>query len=177
VFLVFVDRRRFGRVTLVTAGDYRSSPTLMRMGPEPLTDAFNRSAFERQIAGARTPIKATLLNQRAVAGLGNIYADETLHRALIHPARRELTSAEVGRLHKSIRTVLAAAVRHRGTSFSLHRDGLLPAGSFGRHLRVFQRERAPCLSCGSSVAKIRLGGRSTYYCPSCQVPKIECNVL
>lgn len=169
VLLVFVDRRRFGRVTLVPRGHYQSSPTLMGMGPEPLTDAFNRGAFERQIAVARTPIKATLLNQRAVAGIGNIYADEVLHRARIHPARRELTSAEVGRLHKSIRTVLAAAIRHRGTSFSLHRDGLLPAGSFGRYLRVFQREGAPCRSCDALIAKIRLGGRGTYYCPTCQV--------
>lgn len=171
VLLIFVDRRRFGRVSVVARGDYRRSPTLMRMGPEPLSSAFSQTDFERQLDDTRAPIKAVLLNQRAVAGIGNIYADEVLHRARIHPARRQLTAADAGRLHKAIRTVLAAAVRHRGTSFSLHRDGLLPPGAFGRYLRVFQRAGDPCRSCRTPIARILLGGRGTYFCPSCQVPE------
>jgi formamidopyrimidine-DNA glycosylase len=170
VLLIFVDRRRFGRASVVRRGDYRSSPTLMKMGPEPLSSRFNRRAFERYLAGAKAPIKAVLLSQRAVAGLGNIYADEVLHRAGIHPARRRLNSAETGRLYKAIRAVLAAAVRYRGTSFSLHRDGLLPPGAFGRYLRVFQRAGVPCRSCETPIAKVRLAGRSTYFCPACQAP-------
>jgi formamidopyrimidine-DNA glycosylase len=170
VLLIFADRRRFGRVSVVRRGDYRSSPTLMKMGPEPLSIHFDRKGFERHLAGAKAPIKAVLLSQRAVAGLGNIYADEVLHRAGIHPARTQINPDNTSRLYKAIRTVLAAAVRHRGTSFSLHRDGLLPPGSFGRYLRVFQRAGHPCRSCETPVAKIRLVGRTTYFCPACQAP-------
>jgi formamidopyrimidine-DNA glycosylase len=168
LLLVFVDRRRFGRVSVVPRGDYHGSPTLLRMGPEPLSGGFSRNAFERQLGKARAPIKAVLLNQRVVAGIGNIYADEVLHRARIYPGRRQVTTAEAVRLHTAIRTVLGAAVRHRGTSFSLHRDGLLPPGSFGRHLRVFQRAGAPCRSCGTAIEKIQVASRTTYFCPSCQ---------
>jgi len=169
VHLVFVDRRRFGRVSFVRRGDYAGSPTLARMGPEPLSAAFTKSAFGHQLRATKAPIKSLLLNQRLVAGIGNIYADEVLHRAGIHPDRRRLTPLEAGRLHRAIRSVLAAAIHHRGTSFSLHRDGLLPPGNFGRHLRVFQRAGQGCRKCGAPILKVRLARRSTYFCPKCQV--------
>jgi formamidopyrimidine-DNA glycosylase len=177
LLLIFVDRRRFGRVSVVRRGDYRSSPTLMRMGPEPLSSRFNRRAFERHLGGAKATVKSVLLGQRAVAGLGNIYVDEVLHRARIYPGRRQVTSAEAGRLYKAIRTVLSAAVRHRGTSFSLHRDGLLPPGAFGRYLRVFQRTGTPCRSCRTPIARLRLTGRTTYFCPTCQAPTAYGSVI
>lgn len=166
--LVFVDRRRFGRIGLVPAGRYERFPTLMAMGPEPLTPDFERSTFERQLARAKAPIKAVLLNQRVVAGIGNIYADEVLYRARLHPSRRDLRPEETKQLFQSIRSVLRSAVLHRGTSFSLHRDGLLPPGQFGPLLRVFRRADEPCRNCAAPIAKTRVAARTTYFCPNCQ---------
>lgn len=114
--LIFVDRRRFGRMTLTRPGSYTAHPTLATMGPEPLSKAFRLGDFECALARRRAPIKAVLLNQEMVAGIGNIYADEVLHRARIHPARRQMASSEVRRLFNAIRSTLAAAIRFRGTS-------------------------------------------------------------
>jgi formamidopyrimidine-DNA glycosylase len=109
-----------------------------------------------------------LLDQTVVAGLGNIYVDEALHRAAIHPATIGLTFAEASRLTTAIKTLLRRAITKRGTSFSLHRDGLVPPGDFYAELRVFDQTGRPCTTCKTPIVKIRLGGRGTHLCPRCQ---------
>lgn len=166
--LVFVDMRRFGTLQVVEPGDYGGLPTLSAMGPEPLSDAFAKGAFALAVAGSGTPIKALLLAQKAVAGLGNIYVDEALHRAGIHPGQRGVDKRKAALLHKAIRDVVAEAITGRGTTFSLYRDGHLAEGSFYESLLVFDRKGKPCHSCGSLIEKTRLAGRGTHFCPTCQ---------
>ncbi len=166
--LTFVDMRRFGTLQVVRPGKYGDIPTLATMGPEPLSDEFRLEPFMAASARAGTPIKALLLGQKAVAGLGNIYVDEALHRAGIHPGTRGITSIGATALHRAIRDVLTEAIANRGTTFSLYRDGHLNEGNHYRELRVFDRTGQPCRACGTPVEKIRLAGRGTHYCPSCQ---------
>jgi formamidopyrimidine-DNA glycosylase len=165
--LYFNDPRRFGWLHVVPAGDYRTIPTLAAMGPEPLSPQFDLAVFARQLARART-LKPLLLSQKVVAGLGNIYVDEALYLAGLHPQRGALSKAEAERLHAAIREVLRQGIAHRGTTFKDYRDGL---GRYGTHqdfLRVFAREGETCLACGTPIVKTRVSGRGTYYCPVCQ---------
>ncbi len=166
--LVFVDRRRFGRALVVPRGVYSALPTLCKLGPEPLSVAFDRREFARVTNSPRMAIKSRLLDQRVVAGLGNIYVDESLFLARLHPAQRGLNRAQAYRLHRCIRLVLERAIRARGTSFSLHRDGLMRGGSYLPWLQVFGRQGHDCYRCGAEIVKVRLGGRGTHYCPICQ---------
>jgi formamidopyrimidine-DNA glycosylase len=165
--LVFVDRRRFGTLKVVAAGDYSSLPTLAAMGPEPLSPQFRLNRFSELVASSRA-IKSVLLDQRVVAGLGNIYVDEALHHAGIHPATRGLSSRQARRLHSQIRRVLRDAIAHRGTTFSLYRDGLMKEGDYRSYLRVFGRNGLPCKACGAQIIKSRMAGRGTHFCPTCQ---------
>ncbi|EKP94402.1 bifunctional DNA-formamidopyrimidine glycosylase/DNA-(apurinic or apyrimidinic site) lyase [Thermaerobacter subterraneus] len=191
--LRFSDVRRFGRLYLLpdnplarargrpakrrAGGTVPEGPHggtglqgLYTLGPEPLSRRFGAAELGRRLAGRRAPIKAVLLDQRVVAGLGNIYADEALFRARIHPARPagSLTGQEVARLARAIRSVLREAVAAGGTTFSDYRDGLGREGRFGRRLAVYDREGLPCPRCGTPVAALRLAGRTSHYCPRCQ---------
>ncbi|MNY17031.1 Formamidopyrimidine-DNA glycosylase [compost metagenome] len=163
----FNDPRRFGWLQVVSPGDYRQIPTLARMGPEPLSPDFALAPFARRMARART-LKPLLLNQTVVAGLGNIYVDEALHLARLHPERGALTRAESKRLHAAIQEVLRHGVEHRGTTFRDYRDGMGAYGTNQDFLRVFGREQEPCPVCGTPIVKTWLGGRGTHYCPRCQ---------
>ena len=141
-----------------------------RLGPEPLDAAFTAAKLRETLSGRRAPIKAVLLDQRAIAGIGNIYADEALFAARIHPLRPAggLSEAEVRRLHRAIRRVLNDALDNRGSSF---RDYVDAAGREGRHqlrVKVFRRTGQPCYVCGAEIARIKVGGRSTHFCPHCQ---------
>lgn len=169
--LVFVDRRRFGVLQVVHAGDYRAFPTLLAMGPEPLSRDFQLAAFAAALESGTGAIKARLLNQRLIAGLGNIYVDEALHRARIHPTATRVDRRAATRLHHAIRHILQYAISRRGTTFSLFRDGLLREGDFARFLRVFGREGQPCIRCRATIAKTQVGGRGTHFCPRCQAPQ------
>ncbi|QIA26446.1 bifunctional DNA-formamidopyrimidine glycosylase/DNA-(apurinic or apyrimidinic site) lyase [Thermaerobacter sp. PB12/4term] len=188
--LRFSDVRRFGRLYLMPDNPLaraRSRPAgrragregthagtglrgLYTLGPEPLSRRFGAAELGRRLAGRRAPIKAVLLDQRVVAGLGNIYADEALFRAGLHPARPagSLTGQEVARLARAIRGVLREAVAAGGTTFSDYRDGLGREGRFARRLAVYDREGHPCPRCGTPVAALRLAGRTSHYCPRCQ---------
>jgi formamidopyrimidine-DNA glycosylase len=166
--LVFVDVRRFGRLAVVAPRSYASFPTLVGMGPEPLSADFTLARFVEQTSRAGAPIKSRLLGQKLVAGLGNIYADEALHRARIHPAAQKLSRTQGRQLHSAIREILAAAVERRGTTFSLYRDGLMNEGDYVQRLRVFRRTGRRCRRCPSAIARTVVGGRSTHYCPNCQ---------
>ncbi len=170
--LYFHDPRRFGRILCVDQGDYREIPLLKAMGPEPLSEAFRFEAFYQGLRASLRPLKALLLDQRLVAGLGNIYADEALHRAGLHPARpgASLEEGEARRLYRTIREVLGEALALGGSTLGdrtyQQPDG--KPGSFQARHRVYARAGLPCLSCGTPILRLRLAGRGTHFCPRCQ---------
>jgi formamidopyrimidine-DNA glycosylase len=168
--LRFVDTRKFGRLSLVAP--LHLTALDKRLGPEPLRDDFTPQVLREALRGRRTKLKPFLLDQRRLAGLGNIYADESLFLAGLHPEREagSLTPDEVARLHAAIRHVLAAAIGNRGTSLSdaEYRDATGEKGRHLEHLAVFRRTGQPCPRCGQAIQRIRLGGRSTHFCPRCQ---------
>ena len=166
--LAFRDVRRFGRMAVVDKGDYAKIPTLAMLGPEPLSDEFDPDTFADVLARTNSPIKPFLLSQRPVAGVGNIYADEALWQAGIHPRSRRVGRSRAHLLHEAIRAVLAASIEREGTTF---RDFQMVNGESGRNvdfLHAYGREGLPCSRCGAELRKIVLGGRGTTYCPSCQ---------
>ncbi|HEX2049613.1 MAG TPA: bifunctional DNA-formamidopyrimidine glycosylase/DNA-(apurinic or apyrimidinic site) lyase [Actinomycetota bacterium] len=166
--LAFRDPRRFGRIAVVPAGDYGAIPTLAMLGPEPLSDDFDPDAFAADLARTRAPVKPYLLSQRPVAGVGNIYADEALWRARIHPASRRVGPRRALALHAAIRDVLSEAIEREGTTF---RDYRMVDGSSGRNvsfLVAYGQEGQPCPRCSTPLRKVVLGGRGTTYCPRCQ---------
>jgi formamidopyrimidine-DNA glycosylase len=168
--LVFRDVRRFGCVAVVEAGAYGPLPTLARLGPEPLSDGFDPDRFARALAATRSPVKPFLLSQRPVAGIGNIYADEALWLARVHPASRRVGRGRAHALHAAIREVLAAAILREGTTF---RDFRMVNGESGRNadfLVAYGQAGRACPRCGpgAALARMVLGGRGTTFCPACQ---------
>src|SRR5918996_278077 len=166
--LAFRDPRRFGRLAVVAAGDYSAIPTLALLGPEPLSDEFDPDEFASALKKTRAPIKPYLLSQRPVAGVGNIYADEALWRARIHPLSRRVGTARALDLHGAIRSVLAEAIQREGTTF---RDYQMVNGESGRNapfLVAYGQADRPCPRCATPLKKITLSGRGTTYCPRCQ---------
>jgi formamidopyrimidine-DNA glycosylase len=165
--LRFQDQRKFGRMWLV----HDPCVVLGGLGPEPLTDDFTPDIFVRLISQRSGMLKPLLLNQSFLAGLGNIYTDETLFRARLHPRRKanSLNEAEIVRLYHAIRQVLCEAITGQGTTF----DGVYQrvngaSGSFQDSLLVYGRAGEPCRKCGTPIERIVLGGRGTYFCPHCQ---------
>jgi formamidopyrimidine-DNA glycosylase len=168
--LRFDDQRKFGKIYLMAADGTEANLPWARLGPEPLNDSFTPTSLQDALRGRTARIKPLLLDQSTVAGLGNIYVDEALHLARVHPERRAptLTRAEVTRLHGAIRSVLLAAVEGRGTTFSSYRDVEGRSGRFQDALRVFHRAGRACPRCGATVRRLVVGGRGTYICPRCQ---------
>jgi formamidopyrimidine-DNA glycosylase len=167
--LLYVDPRTFGETALLSKGDYRPLRGLHTMGPEPLDDDFTPARMASLLKG-RCTVKSALLNQSKVAGIGNIYADEMLHKAGINPLHRldELDAEDKKRLHRAMREVLTEAIHRGGSSVSDYVDLKGEKGSFQHIHRVYRREGECCLSCGNSICKTRIAGRSSYYCPGCQ---------
>ena len=165
VRITFNDARRFGAMDLMPTGaDHR---LLQGIGPEPLSNDFNETCLAHRLANRRTPIKSALLDQKTVAGLGNIYVCEVLFRAGIHPARQACdTDAAV--LVPLIRTVLDEAIKAGGSSLRDYRQTDGELGYFQHHFRVYDRENQPCLTCGTPVQRIVQSGRSSFFCPHCQ---------
>lgn len=169
--LYFNDPRRFGRVRVVTAGDYAALPTLAQMGPEPLEDSFTLPQFAEAAAKAGA-VKPWLLSQKPVAGVGNIYADEALWRARLHPAQTHLSNEQAARLHAAIREVMREAVELGGSSLGngagnyRQHDG--DWGGFQLQHAVYGRGGQPCPTCGTPIEKVVLGQRGTHFCPVCQ---------
>jgi formamidopyrimidine-DNA glycosylase len=168
--LRFHDTRKFGRWHLTREPDR----ILGALGPEPLGPAFRLPVFAAALRGQRRALKPLLLDQRFVAGLGNIYVDEALWAARLHPLRRSdsLRPAEVRRLHAAIRTVLRQGIRNRGTSLGAGQANFYSlSGRAGRNqgaVNVFRRTGAPCPRCGTVVQRLVVGQRSTHVCPRCQ---------
>ncbi len=167
--VVYRDVRRFGTWQLLDEDDLL--PYLaQRIGREPLVRSFTSKRLAEALAGRRAPLKSALLDQRRLAGVGNIYADEALWRARLHPLRPagELSAEEIAALHRGIRAALRAGIARQGATLSNYRT---PDGSPGRmqeEFRVYGREGESCERCGTPIEKIRAGGRGTWYCSSCQ---------
>lgn len=170
--LTFGDMRRFGRAWIVPAAPSAESEAYWseRVGIEPLSPRFTARVLEGLLGGRRGPIKAVLLNQVLVAGLGNMYADEALFQARIHPERPAgtLGAEEVRRLHRAIRDRLGAAVEAGGASIDTYRDSLGEKGSMQDLLRVHLHRGEPCPRCRATIVKTRVAQRGTYWCPACQ---------
>ncbi len=170
--IVFTDHRRFGLMLLTETSALESHKLFAALGPEPMDESFTPAMLDSAIKGKRAPIKAALLDQGVVAGLGNIYVCEALFRARISPKRlaRSVAGARAARLVPAIKAVLEAAVRAGGSTLRdyARADGEL--GYFQHHFAVYGREERQCTrkSCAGTVRRIVQSGRSTFYCPSCQ---------
>ncbi len=166
--LVFDDQRRFGTVEALDAESWAERSA--RMGPEPLDPGFTPARLHRDLQRSRSPIRSWLLDQRRIAGVGNIYAAEALYQSGIHPGRpaAEISRAEAGLLHGAIRSVLTHAIRHGGTTIRDYRNAEGGEGSYGRRLHVYGREGGDCPRCGSTIRRIVFSSRSAFFCPGCQ---------
>jgi formamidopyrimidine-DNA glycosylase len=171
--LLFTDPRKFGRLELWSRA--QEEQALEGVGPEPLDASFTSEVLANGIAGRKTAIKQLLLDQRLVAGIGNIYADEALFYAGIHPQRRgdSLNQLEIQRLHEGIVSVLLLGIEHGGTSFSNYRGLWGEAGDNFSHVRVYQQEGKPCGRCGTLIERITIAQRSSHFCPACQTLSAE----
>ena len=166
--LQFVDVRRFGRVAVVQAGEYSTLPTLAALGPEPWDPAFTGDALRTYVNSRRRYIKTLLLSQRPVAGVGNIYADEALWRAGVHPASRHLTRRQADELADAVRAVLSEGVEHGGTTLRDYRDAAGSEGDHQHHLDCYGRGDEPCPRCGTLLRRTIVDARGTTFCPTCQ---------
>ena len=165
--LRFTDIRKFGGLWLV---DDVSEAVATGLGPEPLSEGFTAAVLAAALKGRKTPVKSVLLDQSRIAGIGNIYADEACFAAGIDPRRIAATikKPQVARLHIGIRDVLLFGVESRGASFRDYQDVEGESGSMQMHVKVFRRTGKPCYECGATIERVRLGGRSTHFCPKCQ---------
>jgi formamidopyrimidine-DNA glycosylase len=160
------DPRRFGRIGWRMPGEALKAD----LGVDPLSRRFQAQWLAAQLQTRRAPIKSVLLDQRIVAGLGNIYADESLFHARIHPQRPAggLSADECGRLVRAIKAVLRTAIKHRGTSFSDYVDALGHPGQNQAYLQVYARQGQPCGRCRTPIVRVWVQNRSSYFCPRCQ---------
>jgi formamidopyrimidine-DNA glycosylase len=162
------DETEFSRARLLNREEL--DERLASLGPEPFAGEFTPEHLRREIGERRAQIKSLLLDQKVVAGIGNIYVDEILFDARVHPRRKANTLAdpEWERLHAAIRKNLAAGIEHRGTTVRLYRDVLDRPGEHQNHLRVFEQTGRECPGCGGRVVREKVGGRGTHFCPECQ---------
>jgi len=166
--LVYHDIRRFGTVELLDPDSW--SERSRRIGPEPLASDYTASDLHAALGRSRTPVRNWLLDQRRIAGVGNIYASEACFRAGVHPLRpaNEVSAEEAGRMHAGIREVLGAAIEHGGTTLQDYRNADGRPGLFGTLLQVYGREEEPCVACGAAIERVVASNRSAFLCPSCQ---------
>lgn len=168
--LHFTDTRKFGRILLVPTEQCTKHPSLCVLGPEPFDPNFTPKELGQRLKNRSVALKIALLDQKAVAGLGNIYADESLFLARLLPERaaNSLKPKELKVLHAAIQKVLQAGIDSRGTSFRDYRDANGEKGSFQRSLQVYGRGGEKCTTCGKILVRKRLGGRTTVFCSHCQ---------
>jgi formamidopyrimidine-DNA glycosylase len=167
--LLFTDARRFGHAVVLDDAEL-DEYFAARLGIEPLSDSLTAEELCRRAAGRRAPLKSFLLNQLGVAGIGNIYADEALHRAELHPLSPagSMKPEDCERLRVGILEALEAGLRSGGASIDDYRDSRGEQGAMQEEFLVHTREGKPCPRCGAEIRRIVVGGRSTYFCPSCQ---------
>ena len=143
---------------------------LSSLGPEPLEEGFDAQYLSQKLAARKAQIKSLLLDQKVVAGIGNIYVDEILYDARLHPRRKAntLSAKEWHALHAAISENLAAGIEHRGTTVRFYLDVLGRPGTHQDYLRVFEKHGSPCPVCGGMVVREKISGRPTHFCPACQ---------
>ncbi len=168
--LWFQDPRRFGLLSIHPTPEAEQTPALAVLGPDPIHSPPSARSLGAAARGSRVAVKNFLLDQRKVAGIGNIYASEILFRSRIHPGRKagSLDAAEWGRVASKTRRVLGEAIERMGTTFSAYRTLWNEPGSYGDLLRVYDRAGEECRRCGSPIRRIVQGQRSTFYCIQCQ---------
>lgn len=166
--LAFHDQRRFGKALIISPEEAESY--WGRLGPEPLERSFNALRLKEILNSRKRPVKSLLLDQSLIAGIGNIYADEALFRARIHPLRpaAAVSDEESGRLARAIKDTLRNAIALEGSSIDTYRTVRGGRGRFQDTFQVHRRAGEPCPGCGATVEKIKVGGRGTYFCPGCQ---------
>ncbi len=171
--LFFNDQRKFGWMKLLPTAEIVNLPFMQKVGPEPLSNEFTPQDFIQRLARRpKTNIKAALLDQSVIAGVGNIYADESLWGAKIHPTRlaSSLSEAEMTLLYHELREVMNLAVEKGGSSNHTYVNAEGKKGSYMDFARVFRRENLACPRCGATIEKTRVAGRGTHTCPVCQIP-------
>jgi formamidopyrimidine-DNA glycosylase len=168
--LVYNDPRRFGMVRLISRGDLGVIEELKGIGPEPLSPEFNADYLAAQARGKKLAIKNLIMDQKIVAGVGNIYASEILFHAGVRPTRRagRVKRAEIDLIVEFTPKVLRAAIGSGGTTFRSYRDSRGRPGAFSKRLMVYGREDDPCYICGTPIRNVVVGQRASFYCPKCQ---------
>lgn len=169
--LYFNDQRKFGWVRLMPTVEIPNLPFMLKVGPEPLTAEFTAKIFINRVKKrANTTIKAAILDQSILAGVGNIYADESLWGAKIYPGNRvrDISYSKLTKLHKEIVYVMTLSIEKGGSTDKNYVDAEGKKGNYLEFARVFRRENSPCPRCGTVIVKTRVAGRGTHYCPKCQ---------
>lgn len=171
--LALSDLRKFAKVVLGTREEIEEMPDLKKLGVEPLSKDFTFEKFKSVISREKRKIKQVLMDQEKISGIGNIYSDEILWEARIHPLRpaNSLNDSELKKIYLAIGKIFKKALRLRGTSTSDFRDTAGAKGKFGEVLNVYRREGKPCPRCGAKIIRQKMGGRSAHFCPRCQVFK------
>lgn len=166
--LNFTDTRRFGEIWL--ADDWSQDPSILALGPEPLGNGWSEDAWARELRSSGAKIQSALLDQKRIAGLGNIYVTEALFLSGIRPTRRcrTLKASDVPGLLKNVRKVLEKGLKHRGVSFYTYRDARGERGRAQDHLLCYGRAGEPCRACSTEIRAVKVSGRGTAYCPKCQ---------
>ncbi len=168
--LRYRDPRRFGRLLVGTEEALLAAKKMPRLGPEPIDPGYEAEQLYRELRRRRAPLKAVLLDQKTIAGVGNIYADESLHRARLRPSRlaNTVSKRSARRLHESLRESLTIAIANRGSSVDTYRDAWGEVGGQQEQLLVYGRAGEPCFTCGRPLSSVRVAGRTTVFCRRCQ---------
>jgi formamidopyrimidine-DNA glycosylase len=168
--VIYRDVRRFGTWDLLEPGELEAYFAVRRLGAEPLGRRFTTASLGRALAGRKAPVKAALLDQRAVAGIGNIYADEALWYARVNPLAPagRLSGEQIAALREGVRKALRLGIRRQGATLRDYRGADGVRGRMQEEFRVYGRDGEPCERCGTPIVKTRVAGRGTWYCPSCQ---------
>ena len=168
--LRYHDTRKFGRMNLIKKEDLNSTEAIKKQGIEPISDELTKEYLYDKISKKHLPMKTILLDQTIIAGLGNIYADEVLFASKINPLKKgvDVTMDECERIRKSSKKIIEEAIKYGGTTIKSYTSSLGVTGRFQQFLQVHKREGEPCNVCGTPIERIKVGGRSTYFCPKCQ---------
>ncbi len=168
--LRYHDTRKFGRMNLIKKEDLAKTEAINKQGIEPISDELTKEYLYEKIHPKHLPMKTILLDQTIIAGLGNIYADEVLFASKIHPLTKgcDITLDDCAKLKESSKKIIEEAIKCGGTTIRSYTSSLGVTGRFQQFLQVHKREDKPCNICGTKIEKIKVGGRSTYFCPKCQ---------
>lgn len=168
--LWFTDIRTFGTLCLVGGEDSWQDKGYLSLGPEPLSEALTADYLAKLAGKSKQAIKSFILDQSKIAGLGNIYADESLALSGLHPQRpaNSLSNSEIEKLCDAVNTVIAQGIKNKGTTFRDYKDGDGKQGENQKHLLVYNRKGEPCKKCGTVLQQIKVGGRGSVFCPVCQ---------